>query len=367
MRKITVLLPYANPHVIGWIEILSDNFHVDIYCSHPVSYFRDGYFEKYDNISKINYRFKNKNYHNDLRKSVKKSSFILSLGIFNFDFLYSLIFSNKKIIYVMSEPFNPINSKNKFIFRYIYSYVLRSLNKKINFLCIGGKDVKYYYQKLGFIKSNFYNFGYFPKLDKKLKNKKAFKSSKLSFVFVGQLIARKRIDILIRYLSYLNHNYKGKFTFNIIGDGFLKNKLIKNIKQYNNPDIIHHGLIDDNRKIDKIYSDSQILFICSDFDGWGAVVNEALNHSLLILSSRFVYSSKFLVRPMFNGFIFDNNKVEELFTFSDKIFSKKINLSQFRYNSSIIYEEWNNKNACDSFINLINNIKQNNSSLLNEI
>ena len=59
----------------------------------------------------------------------------------------------------------------------------------------------------------------------------------------------------------------------------MKNKLIKNIKQYNNPDIIHHGLIDDNRKIDKIYSDSQILFICSDFDGWGAVVNEALNHS----------------------------------------------------------------------------------------
>ena len=216
----------------------------------------------------------------------------VTLGIFEATFLKSIfkLKSNVKV-FVLSEPFNPISSKKKVFLRNLIGFYFRSLINDINFLCIGGTDVRDYYVSIGFKNYNYYNFGYFPNSSE---FDKVLTTDKVRFIFVGQLIERKGIDLLLQALSFLDKNFKPDlWSFKIIGDGILKSKLQNEIARINNKSINYFGVIDDPLEIENLYSNSDVLFIPSTFDGWGAVVNEALSKNLAILSSGMVYGSRF--------------------------------------------------------------------------
>ncbi|WP_026776869.1 glycosyltransferase [Polaribacter sp. Hel_I_88] len=362
MKKIVVLLPYANPHVLGWIkELFNVNVELKIYCIRSVKHYRTGYFSKVDEYEYVYYLFKNKNLYSQFLKDLKNTNIYVTLGIFEKVFLRSLLKFDGKL-YILSEPFNPISSKKNVLFRKLISFYIRVTIKNINFLCIGGKDVKKYYYSLGFKKSQYYNFGYFPK-NKALKI--VTNSSTIKFIFVGQLIKRKGVSVLINALNYLNSIYKNdSWTFTIIGNGNLKEYLLGELKMINNKNIIFKGLINDNSKLEEYYSDSDILFVPSVFDGWGAVVNEALSKNLAILSSDMVYSSRSLVKQGVNGFVFNNNNLKEMTNYIDYFFINKHKVLDFKKSSGIIYKEWNPNNAAQSFLKLIEVRKNDNNERL---
>jgi len=81
----------------------------------------------------------------------------------------------------------------------------------------------------------------------------------VTIVFIGRLIAPKRIGDLIDFFEKLNEKYKGRFALEIIGDG-PQNDIVKKAQQeYSN--IIWHGTLVDEAKIAPIMTRASLVFI----------------------------------------------------------------------------------------------------------
>jgi glycosyltransferase involved in cell wall biosynthesis len=250
-------------------------------------------------------------------------------------------------IYVLSEPLRPMHKK---LFRKLYVSLLTVIKRSSSFafLCMGGAIVKEQYSSFGFEKSDYYQFGHFPVLS--LAKKVYFKFNTLKFIFVGKLIERKGIDILILLIKYLQKKY-ADWQFLIVGQGDLKNELFKNVSGEKRIQYVEN--ISDATIMKDKFNESHILFLPSYFDGWGAVVNEALSSCCSLLLSQNVYAGVPLLINEQNGFSFNPYHLNELYKCVDKYFNNPGILANHFLKSQEIFSEWNHQNAAYSFNNLI--------------
>lgn len=108
------------------------------------------------------------------------------------------------------------------------------------------------------------------------------KNSVIKLVFVGSLIKLKNIEMVIKALSKCKEK---KIEFHLIGDGPLRNKLIRMTQKFNlSNNVFFHGVIK-NEEIPLTLSQFDVLILPSFYDGWGSVVNEALMAGLYIIVS----------------------------------------------------------------------------------
>ena len=96
---------------------------------------------------------------------------------------------------------------------------------------------------------------------------------------------------------------KKKIKLHIVGEGNLKNKLIKFINE--NSFVEYHGFLS-GKKLEKIYSISDILIFPSIFDGWGVVPMEAMEQSLSVILSKNAGVSE-IIKNKKNGYIIEPN------------------------------------------------------------
>lgn len=361
--NITVILPYANPHVLGWVDELKKNRKISIRINavESVEKFRAGYFLECDFIDDINYFFKFPNNKSIYYQSLANSNVLLTLGLFYKDFLKSLLYiSDDCHVVILTEPL-----QNLTIFRRI-KYLAVSLaikiilkRNKISFMAIGGRYVKDCYTKVGFRGYPFYNFGYFPQSEFKQKEKKL--SDKIKFLFIGQLIERKGIPVLLNFVKYLSTNYT-HWSLTIIGDGEYREEI--RVLSHDHEQVSYLGLISDQKLLQIEYEQADVFFLPSYFDGWGAVVQEALANSCSLLISEKVFSAVNLVRNGRNGFTFNPYNLNDLFEKTDKYFNDLNIINLHIKNSKAIYNEWNEVNAAESFVNFIHGEKNINKSLM---
>lgn len=366
--NVVLLMPYANNHVLGWANHLKSWTNLQIVCRQSVSKYRKGYFEHLDSDPEILYLFKKNKNKKIYYEILKDTDIFISLGIFDPVFFQSIRRTPKSCnFYILSEPFNPLSSTKKLLLRKILSRIYRFYNQNINFLAIGGAAVKSYYLDLGFTESNFYNFGYFPKNNSSLVAPNNSKNG-INFLFVGQFIQRKGIDKLLKCLDHLATVYKNEnWTFTVVGEGPLKEDLLKTISCLKSSKIRYLGLIKDELKLMSIYKSADVLFIPSKFDGWGAVVNEAISCGLSIISSKTVYASKFLVEEKINGFTFDYENEKEMVQAIDNYFSSGNNIEIMKKESFRIFQEWNPYVAAKKIFDLIKGCEVADTVLLKKI
>lgn len=292
--NISVILPYANPHVLDWVlQLKNIGISLNIGCVKSTQDFRPGYFQEYDDISDIKYFYKSKGCRRDFERNLNKSDILISLGIFDKELVLLRRFCKSNVrLLILSEPFNPINSKRELFLRKAWSLLLRQLYHNINFYCIGGSDVKkYYYDDLLFRKSVYYNFGYFPQVrftDPIYK----MKGETLIIGYLGQLIYRKGVDKLLILIDQLKNRPNLDFEFLIAGDGSMKKKIIDEIRGDNRFKYI--GLISERTNVESFLEGIDILLVPSHFDGWGAVVNEGVAKCCAIVSNYNVYAYRFI-------------------------------------------------------------------------
>ncbi|OGC94446.1 MAG: hypothetical protein A2W25_08735 [candidate division Zixibacteria bacterium RBG_16_53_22] len=96
---------------------------------------------------------------------------------------------------------------------------------------------------------------------------------RFEIIFVGQLIARKGVDILLRALGGIGSK---NWRLTVVGDGPLRSDyeaITRRIGVDNRTQFM--GALPNLQTLDLIAS-SDLLVLPSRFDGWGAVVNEAL-------------------------------------------------------------------------------------------
>lgn len=101
--------------------------------------------------------------------------------------------------------------------------------------------------------------------------------TKLSFVFVGSLSNRKAAWDIIQAIKNMPET-----NLTIIGDGEQRKLIEKDIAKYGLKNIKLLGTRN-NSEILQLMSDKDVFIMSSHYDGWGAVVNEALTCGLYVI------------------------------------------------------------------------------------
>lgn len=248
----------------------------------------------------------------------------------------------------------------RLFFRAIYNRI--SPQNKNYFLLSASAYAPYDFNLLGYFKNRCYKWGYFPKnisydVDNLLEKKE--KNDEIILLWCGRLIDWKHPEKMI-YIAQKLKSKKVKFKIIIIGTGnmdkSLKRKVIQ--KKLSN-EIEFAGAIPAN-SVRNYMEKANIFISTSDYnEGWGAVLNEAMNSCCAIVASHAIGSVPFLIRNNWNGLIYKNNSNKDLFC---KIYnlienrSLRLELSKNAYLT--ISREWNAKKAATNFIKLYNALKK---------
>ena len=153
----------------------------------------------------------------------------------------------------------------------------RKFAKKMEHVFAMGTEAVSYFKSLG-VGWKVHPFCYCTQVVPKLSDIAKFSSPQ--YVFVGSLSPRKDPITLVRAFSTIK---SGKLKF--VGDGKLKERLQQEIKKKKIQKNIHLvGSVSINQIPDYLYS-SDVLVLPSLYDGWGAVVNEAMQAGCYVICS----------------------------------------------------------------------------------
>lgn len=252
------------------------------------------------------------------------------------------------------EPFGKAKLKS-----YIGTYIhyVRYLRYPFYVLCSSGYTAGDINRNFKF-KDRSYKWGYFPP-QKKYENIEEIidnKESKL-ILWVGRLLDWKHPEIPILLAKKLKLDGH-KFKMNIIGIGEMENVLKKLIEDNQLNDCVSLLGAVKNDQTRKHMEKADIFLFTSDFyEGWGAVLNEAMNSGCACVASHAIGSVPFLIEDGVNGVIFKNEDIGDLY---EKVV-KLINDDELRRKLGknayyTINNEWNAKNAANKFLELCENL-----------
>ena len=127
------------------------------------------------------------------------------------------------------------------------------------------------------------------------------------FIFVGQLIHRKGVDIMLASLTLTQNN---KFEILVVGDGDQSSQLREiSILNKLNKRVHFLGKLSKKEVLDYLKVSDVFVFPSRD-DIWGLVLNEAGSSGLPIITSEHVGSAYSLVEDGKNGYMVKNTPIE---------------------------------------------------------
>lgn len=202
--------------------------------------------------------------------------------------------------------------------RILHSYVAeRRYRRRVDFvLAIGHLGIRWF-KICGYPPKKIFPWGYFVEncdygSADSIEN--GALSSPISISFVGQLIARKDVKTMIAALSRTRSR---DWRLQIIGDGPQRQELEIFAKTTGVATKVAFKGTRNNDETRRILANSDLLVLPSRFDGWGAVVNEALMGGVPVVCSDYCGAAD-LVRASGCGEMFRTGSVEDLARVLDK-------------------------------------------------
>jgi glycosyltransferase involved in cell wall biosynthesis len=206
---------------------------------------------------------------------------------------------------VLTEIPNNIYGVAGIVKRLVYGVQAFRLRKKIGFVLAIGKDGVTWYTGCGYPGSRVFPFGYSVASPKVLRGDN---SQIYRLVYVGQLIKRKGIDLLLKALSRIP---AGEWCLAIVGDGVERQPLKKLAAKLGLESRVAFMGVCANEDTLRIIRNADLLVLPSRSDGWGAVVSEALMCGTPVLCSDRCGASM-VIRENDNGSVFQSGSVKQL-------------------------------------------------------
>lgn len=184
--------------------------------------------------------------------------------------------------------------------------------KPIYLLCAGAY-VAADYAKFGMFKNRAYQWGYFPKtvvypdVDALLEKKE-----KHEILWVGRLIDWKHPEHALAVAKGLKASGM-EFRLNIIGSGVMESELAQQIKAEGLEDCVF--LLGSMKpEAVRTHMERASIFIATSDrqEGWGAVINEAMNSGCAVVASHGMGAAVTMIENGKNGLIYDSGNVDML-------------------------------------------------------
>ena len=160
-------------------------------------------------------------------------------------------------------------------------------SRQIGFVLGMGDHAGIWYRSLGYAPEKVFDFAYYPPLPESASSgtgavKSNFWQSGTRLLFIGQLIPRKGVDLLIAALA---ENRAGAWSLQIVGVGAMEQTLREQVQSLGLADrVTFHGALPNDEAMAALAS-ADMLILPSRFDGYGAVVSEALLRGIPVICS----------------------------------------------------------------------------------
>lgn len=224
------------------------------------------------------------------------------------------------------------------------------------------------YARIGLFHGKALKWGYFPEAKEynieELMNKKSLatttglKHPLTSILWVGRLIGLKHPESAVQLAEKLKQTGY-TFDLNIIGTGELEEQIRGMISEKKLDDCVHMlGAMSPEEVRQHMEEANIFLFTSDQNEGWGAVLNEAMNSGCAVIASNVVGSAPFLIRDGVNGLIYKYGDKDDLvrkmiYLLDDATRAK--NLGREAY--AAITKVWNAQTAANRLKELISCIE----------
>lgn len=205
------------------------------------------------------------------------------------------------------DPARALGRMRAFLRRSFAGWVAK---RAIGFLAVS-HFAEQFYTQLGFARERVYPFGYFQTHHIRMESPARLTADeRKEVIFVGQLIPRKGVDLLLEAMRPLFYDYPD-LRLSVIGGGSEAQALEAAAHSLGIGDRVN---FEGTLRSDRIYrrlASADVLVLPSRWDGWGMVVNEALSAQVpVIVSDR--CGAADLIQHGVNGFVFRSEDVEDL-------------------------------------------------------
>ena len=264
----------------------------------------------------------------------------------------------EKLLFRYSE--RPFKINPSLIKRVYHSIVFRKKNlykKNIYMLCASAYVAKDFIS-LGMYKEHTYKWGYFPEvieydIDDLLSKKKTN-----TILWCGRFIDWKHPDDAIKLAEKLKMNGYD-FHLNIVGTGCMEDELKKQVEEKKLYNSVHFlGSMPPDKVRSYMEAAGIYIFTSDRQEGWGAVLNEAMNSGCTVIAAHEIGSVPFLIRNGENGVVYESGNIDILYkkvkNFLDNP-DKQIVIGKAAYQTMV--NEWNAKLAADRFLQILKEIQ----------
>lgn len=189
---------------------------------------------------------------------------------------------------------------------YIYNGILKYKNEKNLYYLTIGTYMPYDLHLLNFPITKCFQWAYFPQIN--TKSKKFNKDSKIKLLWVGRMLKVKHPEIAIE-TAYRLKKEGVCFELNMIGDGAEYDKIKKLIKKKELQNVVNLLGTCEPKLVQSYMLNNDIFLFTSDYwEGWGAVLNEAMGNGCIPIASIKAGASNILVNHGVNGFLYKSVK-----------------------------------------------------------
>ena len=263
-----------------------------------------------------------------------------------------------KLVFRYSErPLKDGFSVLKYFPRLVRWHLRNPMSKPIYMLCASAYTAPDY-AKFGLFRNRCYKWGYFPET-KRYENIDALMDGKAtaSILWVGRLIDWKHPDDALEIARRLRQEGY-RFAMSVIGNGEMERELLGQVAEYALEDsVCLYGPMKPEEVRAHMEKAGIFLFTSDRKEGWGAVLNEAMNSGCAVVASDAIGAVPYLARHRENGMIYPSGNVDELYEQVKYLLDhpaeqKRLGTEAYR----TITEEWNAEIAAERFVALAQQI-----------
>ena len=233
----------------------------------------------------------------------------------------------------------------------------RYKNKRLYMLCASAYTAVDC-TKFGCYKGKMFKWGYFPETieydyNVLLKEKE---HETVNILWVGRLISWKHPEMAIEVADFLRKR-RIEFQMTIVGTGEMESIMAKDIKQKKLEDAVHLIGSVSVTEVRRYMEQANIFLFTSDRkEGWGAVVNEAMNSGCAVIGCDAAGAVPYLIQDGVNGLLFHTGDQTKLNENVIKIATSPELCRTLGYNAYYtIANKWNAKVAVKRLLELIDN------------
>lgn len=290
------------------------------------------------------------------RQLIDEADFVL-LGAADIGWAVRRLYRNKPVFFVTERYFK----KKPRWFQYpriaasVFYRHNRFFGKNLYLLCAGAFVKSDLDRAHAYCKGAF-KWGYFPRLMEydagTLANLKSGGVPEL--LWCGRFLDWKHPQMALEAARFLERQH-ACFHMDMIGAGPLKNDLETFIRENALENTVALRPSMPPGEIRKYMERADICLVTSDrFEGWGCVVNEAMNSGCAVVAGNLVGSVPYLIENGINGRVFENGCQDQL----NRILAELLENPQMRESLGMkayetVYDTWNAKTAAQRLVNLM--------------